>query len=440
MEPMRHRQLMELDMVTLCTDILLNARNELYLNMKYFDIALSSLGFEAQQSSGLRTDGINIYYNPEYLCSMYKAGRIYVNRAYLHIMLHCLFCHLDGRKNRAKEYWDLSCDIAVESIIDSLYQKCVHIASSWYRRETYQRLNEKVKVMNAESIYKALHDMALTENQYKKMVSEFYRDSHELWEQTDSPKIPQQRQNKWKDNREKMQTNMETFSKETSENSKNLLEQVQIENKERYDYKQFLRRFSVLKEEMHIDTDSFDYAFYTYGLSLYGNMPLIEPLESKEIHRIEDFVIVIDTSMSCSGELVQRFLEETYNVLSEAESYFRKINVHIIQCDDKVQSDTVITSGDEMEQYMQSFTVTGQGGTDFRPAFEYVNQLRLQHRFKKLRGLIYFTDGKGIYPVKMPPYEAAFVFIEDKYFDEAVPAWAVKVVLTEEDLIENKGV
>ena len=116
----------------------------------------------------------------------------------------------------------------------------------------------------------------------------------------------------------------------------------QVENRERYDYRQFLRKFAVLKEEMQVDPDSFDTTFYTYGLSLYGNMPLIEPLESREIYRIEDFVIVIDTSMSCSGDLVKRFLEETYDVLSESESYFRKIQVHILQCDDKVQSDRCV--------------------------------------------------------------------------------------------------
>ena len=68
-------------------------------------------------------------------------------------------------------------------------------------------------------------------------------------------------------------------------------------------------------------------------------MPLIEPLETKEIRKIEDFVIVIDTSMSCKGELIRHFLEETYSVLSESESFFRKINVHIIQCDEKIRED-----------------------------------------------------------------------------------------------------
>lgn len=72
---------------------------------------------------------------------------------------------------------------------------------------------------------------------------------------------------------------------------------------------------------MQVDPDSFDYIFYNYGMTLYGNMPLIEPQETKEVRRIEEFVIVIDTSMSCSGELVQRFLEETFQVLSETESF-----------------------------------------------------------------------------------------------------------------------
>lgn len=59
-----------------------------------------------------------------------------------------------------------------------------------------------------------------------------------------------------------------------------------------------------------MDPDSFGYTFYSYGLTMYGNMPLIEPQEWKEVQKVEEFVIVIDTSMSCSGELVKKFLEE----------------------------------------------------------------------------------------------------------------------------------
>lgn len=446
-DPVRQQQLDELEEVEICHDILTNSRNELYLNFRYLDAALSGLGFEADRSArGVGTDGFVIYYQPEHLMSIYKRGRVLVNRAYMHMLLHCLFDHMDNRaylnihstraQKRAAEYWNLACDAAVESIIDGFYARSVYRHQTPYRREIYAKLREQLKVLNAEGIYQALQDMELKPEEYERLAAEFYVDNHDHWDQEEDPKIRQERQNKWQNNREKMQTEMESFGEKDAEDSRNLLETVRVENRERYDYKQFLRKFAVLREEMEVDQDSFDYVFYTYGMSLYGNMPLIEPLESKESYRIEDFVIVIDTSMSCSGELVLRFLEETYAVLCESESYFHKINVHIIQCDEQVRSDETISSREEMERYMEHFTISGQGGTDFRPAFEYVAGLKRQGRFKRLKGLLYFTDGKGIYPVKMPPYETAFIFVEDQYEDLSVPAWAMKIVLTKEEIEE----
>ncbi|MEI3412149.1 MAG: hypothetical protein V8Q57_02200 [Blautia sp.] len=58
----------------------------------------------------------------------------------------------------------------------------------------------------------------------------------------------------------------------------------------------FSEKVFSLKEEMKVDMDTFDYIFYNYGINLYGNMPLIEPLETKEERKVEDFVVVIDIS------------------------------------------------------------------------------------------------------------------------------------------------
>ena len=163
-------------------------------------------------------------------------------------------------------------------------------------------------------------------------------------------------------------------------------------------------------------------------------MPLIEPLETKELRRVEDFVIVIDTSMSCSGELVKRFLEETCAILSQSESFFKKVNIHIIQCDDAVRQDVTIENEEQMKAYMERLELLGMGGTDFRPAFAYVDEMVRKRRFKKLRGLLYFTDGYGTFPVQMPLYDTAFVFMRDQYTDVDVPPWAMKVILDEEQL------
>lgn len=440
-DPTRHRQLEELNMVELCTRILRNSRNELYLNMRYLDLSLSSLGFEADPAcGGVGTDGFVIYYRPELLCAMYQQGRVRVNRAYLHMILHCLFCHMDTRGRREAELWNLACDIAAESVIDGLYMRCVHVALTPYRRDWYGRLRSRLQVLNAEGVYRVLKEMNPSEQQLRRLRDEYYVDDHGYWElPEDAPRTSIVRQNQWSNNRDKLQTEMETMGNQQDEESKSLLEQVQVENRERYDYRRFLKKFAVLREEMQVDPDSFDYVFYTYGLSLYGNMPLVEPLESKEVSRIEDFVIVIDTSMSCSGDLVRRFLEETYDVLCQADSYFRKTNIHIIQCDEQVQEDRLITCREEMGQYMEDFTIIGQGGTDFRPAFEHVNRMIGRGEFHRLRGLLYFTDGEGIYPVKRPVYDTAFVFVKDQYTDISVPAWAMKLILEPEQLTEKHG-
>ena len=49
---------------------------------------------------------------------------------------------------------------------------------------------------------------------------------------------------------------------------------------------------------------------------------------------------------------------------------------------------------------MEDLTLYGRGGTDFRPAFEYIEELRKNGELTKLDGMLYFTDGMGVYPRK----------------------------------------
>lgn len=69
--------------------------------------------------------------------------------------------------------------------------------------------------------------------------------------------------------------------------------------------------------------------------------------------------------MSCSGELVRRFLEETYGILSDSGNFFQKVNIHIIQCDEKVHSDVKITGREELQDYMDSLELYGDGAQIF---------------------------------------------------------------------------
>lgn len=455
-----HKQLIQIG-----SQILSASRNQLYLSMRFLDIALSGLRYEMNLSSlYVGTDGIKILFNPRYLIQRYLSDPVLVNRIYLHMLLHCIFRHPFHQGKRDEEYWNLACDIAVESMVDSLPVPAVQLVVSDRRNEMYEKLRRQLKVLTAEGIYEVLQNEKLSAQDFAKLQLEFWVDDHVFWEkqddnnqddneqdqenQNDQQEQEQQEQDrrqeleeKWQEISEKMQTNLETFSKEAGEEAGDFLQYLRIENRERYDYRRFLQKFVTLREDVQVDDDNFDYIFYTYGLQMYGNMPLIEALEYKEVQKIDELVIAIDTSESCEGETVRNFLEETYSILCNNESFFHRFHIRIIQCDTKIQQDKKITSAEELAQYMEEFDLRGSGGTDFRPVFTYVNELIEKKEFLNLQGLIYFTDGWGTFPKHRPPYDTAFVFLDDgTYTDRQVPPWAMKVVLGKEDLeiIKNK--
>ena len=66
-----------------------------------------------------------------------------------------------------------------------------------------------------------------------------------------------------------------------------------------------------------------------------------------------------------------------------------------------------------------------------------MNDLIEQGIFRNLSGLLYFTDGKGIYPKKKPPYKTAFLYLED-YEEGLVPPWAIRLRLEPEEFREAK--
>ena len=162
--------------------------------------------------------------------------------------------------------------------------------------------------------------------------------------------------------------------------------------------------------------------------------PMIEPLETREGNRLEELVIAIDTSGSCKKEIVARFLGETRRILEEKENFFENWKVCLIQCDSFIQEKVMIHSAKEWEAYREQLVIHGRGGTDFRPVFEEVERMREKREFSDLKALIYFTDGQGTFPERMPDYQTAFVFIQEGYSIPEVPVWAIRLILDEEDV------
>ncbi len=479
----------------LAREVLEDARNTLTVHFRFLDYALWVMPFVGNADTiRLGSEGTQIFYDPFFVIHRFRESPAEVVRDLLHDIFHCVFHHPFLHYQVDRTLWDLSCDIAIEAMIIELVEHKFPSPLDTTRKEAISEIQSRVGALTAERIYRYVADGG--EIDLRTLPGLFRRDTHDLWypeedqecddsdendadaaqgdsssetegerdlsERSDAEENSGENQRmqeeaasaemvmlearsesdededdteqEWRDISMQVQMEIESRAQAWGEKAASLSAGLAAANREHYDYASFLKRFSTFNERMRVNDDEFDYIFYTYGLDLYGNMPLIEPLEYKEVHAIRDFVIAIDTSGSCAGDLVQAFVRKTYNILKQAENFSDRVNIHIVQCDARIQSDDKITTLSELDAFIDHMELHGFGGTDFRPVFEYVDDLIAQREFANLRGLIYFTDGCGTFPARKPAYDVAFVFVDDGYSDPKVPPWALKLIVDVNEL------
>lgn len=437
----------------IAAEILQMAKNKLLVNMRFMDLSLNQFKISPKPdlTPFTASDGEIYIYDPEHILKAYVLDENLPIRNFLHTVLHCVFKHFFVNTLVDQKMWNLACDIAVESAINDLDLNYLNIGKAKEQIQFFNLFKKKIQTISAEKIYSYFLSEKLSDDLVERLSLLFKGDDHFLWYLTEEQKkklglyggseenviVPVNRillVDGWSDIALRMQTELEVFVKGRGTEAGLLTQNLREVNRERYDYTEFLKKFAVRGEVMKLNPDEFDYNFYTYGLQLYEDMPLIEPLEYKEVKRIREFVVAIDTSGSTAGDLVQLFVQKTYNILKSTESFFTKINLHIIQCDTVIQEDAKITTQEEFDTYLKQMKLHGLGGTDFRPVFEYVNAMVANREFENLKGLIYFTDGCGVFPQKKPPYDTAFVFIDDSFNNYDVPSWAMKLVLRKDEI------
>ena len=422
--------------------ILRECRNELYRIFPYLDGALAVLRPESREEGQIgagpeaetmktvcfSTDGRSLFYRPDMVIRIRREDPSRLRRALLHVLLHCLLGHLWTADSRDPEQM-LACDVIAEFLIE---RECWRSASvrdilgSLPMPGLWSSLYEKLQggTWSVSRVQKTIQK-ELGAGQKERMGRLLLADDPSGW---------QAGLKSSDDNNRELWQRIALDAGEGSSQGKRGLgigetpgsggEEIGSIHRGNQDFREYLHRFAVPKEEVELDPDSFDYIYYTLGIERYKNLPLIEPLEYREGHKLEELVIAIDTSGSCKTETVRRFLEEIYAILEEKENFFNHMNVWILQCDCILQDARHITCRADWDDYLRTLTISGRAGTDFSPVFRFAGQLIKDGKLKNLKGLLYFTDGDGAYPREEPPFETAFVFVKETAGMGLVPSWA----------------
>ena len=418
--------------------ILREMRTQLCLSVRVMGPALDALDYGIDlRTRTIGTDAESIRFNPRYLTEEFLGHPRRLLRCYMHMLLHCLFRHPFHREDAEDpELYDLCTDIAVESVLDTMREPELEAIPTSFREEWIRRLREEAGALSAEVLMKYFAEHRPDPDTREQLEREFRRDDHQFWKRKDPDRDPpdpasgpmRSREDDWRERAKNTKEMLTVQGNEASDEQGGLSWMLSATDEAKTDYRVFLRKLSAVREEVRIDPDGFDAGYYHLGLELYGNVPLIEENELRETVGIDQLVIAIDTSASTKPVLVQRFLNETAAILASQETFFHRVEIHLIECDNRVQRDLVLTDVKDLEKIGRQFEVRGGMGTDFRPVFAWVQELRRKGKLPNLRGLLYFTDGFGTYPETAVPWETAFVFCPDAAYDDSkVPEWAIKL-------------
>ena len=444
----------------------------------------------AALSRQLATNGRELLFDADLVCEAFLKSKAPPSREYLHSILHCVFLHpYVGAVERKR--WDLACDAAVEWVICETLG--IEPEGSYWSRSLHTDLAKACGgKLTAEKAYHLL-GTGQWDDELEELEALCAADDHSCWYKT-RPAITQKDEGSseerggsltednpvpcplsidavkgdkqadssggkevesgpratcgqqsdpgaaaeeegWRRVAKSISVNLQTYGRTSKGRPlKDLVDGLEGASRHRVSYAEFLRQFAVSGEVLKVSAEEFDYVYYTYGLNLYGNLPLIEPLEYCEEKRVREFVIAIDTSGSTWGSTISKFVRRTYEILGSTEALFERVNIRILQCDTEVCADDKIENQSELDRWARRFVAQGGGGTDFRPVFRRVDRLVAEGEFENLGGLVYFTDGHGTYPDWVPSYKTAFVLYGACAPEEAVPPWGITIQLDDSEL------
>ncbi|MBQ7373917.1 MAG: hypothetical protein IJW64_05085 [Clostridia bacterium] len=419
----------------LANEIVSTAVLELCGEFTYFSYAIGLLNFSvADGVNKLVTNGKSAFLDQNYTVEITASkGVAEVKSAVLHATLHCLFTHPFTRVEN-KSVYDLACDIVVDYVLDGLGYEFGEKTAQNKRKAVYKSIIDSFGGVNDITADKFCKNLKSDEIEYYAKI--FTLCDHGAWvgrsqnfEKNDGGEISVSFATE--DNIEEIEdllsawkTLSQSLLPQIGKLNPSLKRILSLKVSPKTNYKNFLRSFLRRRERIMQSDEEFDYIAYYYGLCEYGNMPLIEGLETSDARDWSEIAIAVDTSGSTDGEPIKKLLAEVFSLLKSMETGAKKYAVRIIQCDLKIQKEDLIKSSDEFSKLLENYQLLGGGGTDFTPVFNHLTALK--RKGAKIEGLIYFTDGVGVYPREIPPFKTCFALLGDADGTQ-IPHFAYKI-------------
>ena len=401
------------------------ARTRLILEKPFLGALVMHLPLKAADPKWCKTtatDARNFYFNPDYI------GRLTLEQTQFvlaHEAMHCALSHFNRRNHRQKHRWDVACDYAVNMILDD----------ERMRGPDNALLNAAYRGLTAEEIYPVLHedppeetqDMHLFDNEPSEGGSE-----GEQQEQNDAKpgkgqgekSEPSQGESGGKPDPQQNDQGQGSESEQTSEAQsasegetppppadpdkldeqwKSRLAAAAQAARQAGKLSQSMMRlvdnllapqlpWRALLARYMMNAARDDYSFQR--TSRREGEALMPRLYSQSVK----VIVALDTSGSVTRDELQEFLTEIDALKAQVRA---DITLHA--CDDKL--DAAGPWHYAMWEAMQlPAEISGGGGTDFRPLFDWIER---EHLSPDL--LVYFTDAEGQFPASEPSFPVAWL-------------------------------
>jgi predicted metal-dependent peptidase len=405
-------------------------RSKLYLRYYYLFDAFQHVQFQLNHENMTplpQTDGNTIYFPEAYLLTLYIQDEPRLLYAIVHMIFHLIFLH-HTQYNHPDNFrlWSIACDLHLFVVLSKIPE-----TQALHNDEQKNILEELFEDITTKSAMMFFDELKTKSNKViMRLEALFQVDNHDLWfnasnsqSKFSSMSQPQDlNKTLWEDIQSRLRYVVNNGFFTIGALTDNLKQILAVQPK-KIDYKSFFMKFMRLKDVLQTNLDEFDYIYYSYGLQRLGNIALLEDYELSSKKTIHHLIIAIDTSGSTFffKDLIT-ILEDTYALLESVIYKGNSFELTIIQCDVEIKKISIIHHKNELKPLFESFEVIGGGGTSFIPVFDYIREQKLSPD-----GLLYFTDGLGIYPEIKPPYKTGFVLTQEVTFD--LPIWIYKHII-----------